>query len=107
MSAIVVIVTASNEEEAAKIGKALVEERLAACANIVPKIRSIYRWEGKVQDDPEALMLIKTTDDLFEALIKRVKELHSYSVPEIIALPIGAGSSDYLSWIEESTDSGE
>ena len=107
MSAIVVIVTASNEEEAAKIGRALVEERLAACANIVPKIRSIYRWEGKVQDDPEALMLIKTTDKAFDALVSRVKELHSYSVPEIIALPIGAGSSDYLSWIEESTDSGE
>ena len=105
MSAIVVIVTASNEEEAAKIGKALVDERLAACANIVPKIRSIYRWEGKVQDDPEALMLIKTTEDMFEALTARVKELHSYSVPEIIALPIGAGASDYLSWIEESTTS--
>ncbi|MCK4910531.1 MAG: divalent-cation tolerance protein CutA [Thermodesulfovibrionales bacterium] len=106
MSAIVVIVTASNEEEAAKIGKALVDERLAACANIVPKIRSIYRWEGKVQDDPETLMLIKTTDGAFDALLKRVKELHSYSVPEIIALPIGAGSSDYLSWIEDSTGPG-
>ena len=103
MSAIVVIVTASNEEEAAKIGKALVDERLAACANIVPNIRSIYRWEGKVQDEPEALMLIKTTEDMFEALAARVKELHSYSVPEIIALPIGAGSTDYLNWISEST----
>ncbi len=103
MAAIVVIVTASNEDEAAKIGRALVDERLAACANIVPKIRSIYRWEGKVQDEPEALMLIKSTDDKFEEIEARVKELHSYSVPEIIALPIGAGSSDYLSWIEEST----
>lgn len=105
MAAIVVIVTASNEDEAAKIGRALVDERLAACANIVPKIRSIYRWEGKVQDEPEALMLIKTTTERFELLTARVKELHSYSVPEIIALPIGAGSSDYLSWIEESTTS--
>ncbi len=103
MSAIVVIVTASNEDEAAKIGRTLVDERLAACANIVPKIRSIYRWEGKVQDDPEALMLIKTTTERFEELEARVKELHSYSVPEIIAIPIGAGSSHYLSWIEEST----
>ena len=103
MSAIVVLVTASNEDEAAKIGKALVEERLAACANIIPKIRSIYRWEGKVADEPEAMMLIKTTDGAFDALLERVKELHSYSVPEIIALPIGAGSSEYLSWIEEST----
>ncbi len=103
MAAIVVIVTASNEDEAAKIGSALVDERLAACANIVPKIRSIYRWEGKVQDEPEALMLIKTTTERFEELEKRVKELHSYSVPEIIAIPIGAGSSDYLSWITECT----
>ena len=106
MSAIVVIVTASNEDEAAKIGKFLVDERLAACANIIPKIRSIYRWEGRVQDDPEALMLIKSTDDKFEEIEARVKELHSYSVPEIIAIPIGAGSSDYLSWIETSTEPG-
>jgi periplasmic divalent cation tolerance protein len=103
MSAIVVIVTASNEEEAASIGRALVEERLAACANIVPEIRSIYRWEGKVQDDTECLMLIKTTAEKFEELEKKVKELHSYSVPEIIAIPIGAGSTDYLKWVIEST----
>ncbi len=106
MSAIIVIVTASNEDEAAKIGRSLVDERLAACANIIPKIRSIYRWEGKVCDEPEALMLIKTTEEHFDALVSRVKELHSYSVPEIIALPIGAGSSDYLSWIEASTGPG-
>ena len=103
MAAIVVIVTAPNEDEAAKIGRALVDERLAACANIVPKIRSIYRWEGKVQDEPEAIMLIKSTTERFEEIVIRVKELHTYSVPEIIALPIGAGASDYLTWIEEST----
>lgn len=100
---IVVLVTASSEEEAAKIAKALVGERLAACANIVPKVRSIYRWEGDVQDDAEALMLIKTQKAHLDALTARVKELHSYSVPEVVALDMAGGSPDYLNWLMDST----
>jgi periplasmic divalent cation tolerance protein len=103
MDCVLVLVTAPSEEEAAKMAKALVEERLAACANIVKGVRSIYRWEGEVQDDPEVLMLIKTTGERFEALKSRVKALHSYSVPEVIALPIVKGLEAYLEWIGEST----
>ena len=100
---IVVLVTASNEDEAARIGQALVEEKLAACANIIPQVRSIYRWEGKVQDDPEALMLIKTRAQHFDKLEARVRELHSYDVPEVIAIEITSGSKPYLQWLSEST----
>ncbi len=103
MSNIVVLITAPSEEEAAKIARALVEERLAACANIVNHIRSVYRWEGKIEDDPEVLMVVKTREALFDALEKRVRELHSYSVPEVIALPIVQGSEAYLKWLEEET----
>ena len=103
MSNIVVLITAPSEEEAAKIAKVLVEERLAACANIVKHIRSVYRWEGKIEDDPEVLMVVKTREALFGALEKRVRELHSYSVPEVIALPIVQGSEAYLKWLEEET----
>jgi periplasmic divalent cation tolerance protein len=103
MNNIVVLITAPSEEEAAKIARALVEERLAACANIVKHIRSVYRWEGKIEDDPEVLIVAKTREALFEALEKRVRELHSYSVPEVIALPIVQGSEAYLKWLEEET----
>jgi periplasmic divalent cation tolerance protein len=103
MSFIVVLVTASGEEEAAGIARALVGERLAACANVVREIRSIYRWQGKVEDEKEALLVIKTREALFEPLARRVKELHGYSVPEVIALPIVKGSEGYLRWLEEET----
>jgi periplasmic divalent cation tolerance protein len=100
---IVVFVTCGSEDEALKIAHALVEERLAACANMVSPIRSIYRWEGKICDEKEWLLVIKTRQSLFEDLAKRVKALHSYSVPEIIALPITEGSPAYLNWISENT----
>jgi periplasmic divalent cation tolerance protein len=100
---IVVLITASNDGEAASIAKAIVEERLAACANIVRDIRSIYRWQGNIEDDNEALLVVKTRYGLFRQLVERVKQLHSYDVPEIIALPIIDGSADYLNWIQEST----
>lgn len=103
MSAIVVFITASGEEEAAKIARALVEERLAACVNILRGVRSIYTWEGKVQDEAEALMVLKTREALFDPLKRRVKELHSYEVPEVIALPITRGLEDYMAWMEEVT----
>ncbi len=103
MEAIVVYITAPNEEDAAKIANAIVEERLAACVNIVKGIRSIYSWQGKIEDDAEVLMIAKTQRHLFESLKKRVKELHSYTVPEIIAIPIIDGSEDYLNWLKEVT----
>jgi periplasmic divalent cation tolerance protein len=100
---IVVFVTCGSEEEALKIARALVEEKLAACANMVSPLRSIYRWDGKIWDEKEWLLIIKTQQSTFEDLSKRVKALHSYSVPEIIALPIVEGSPAYLNWIEENT----
>lgn len=103
MKNIVVLITAPSSEEAVKIAKALVEERLAACANIIRDIRSVFRWEGKIEDDSEVLIVIKTREALFEDLEKRVRELHSYSVPEVIALPIVKGSEAYLNWLGEET----
>ena len=100
---LVVLITASDEEEAAKIAQILVEEKLVACVNIVPGLRSIYTWQGEIEDEAEALMLCKTRNDLFDSLQKRVKELHSYTVPEIIGLPVVAGSDDYVGWIREVT----
>lgn len=100
---IVVFVTCGSEEEALRIARTLVEESLAACANIVSPLRSIYRWEGKIWDEKEWLLIIKTQESRFEDLARRVKDLHSYSVPEIIALPIVKGSLHYLTWIEENT----
>jgi periplasmic divalent cation tolerance protein len=99
----IVLVTAGSAEEAAMIGRTLIEERLGACANIVPHIRSIYRWRGKIYDEQEFLIIIKTRTSLFEAVQKRVKELHSYEVPEIISLPIALGLPQYLEWVEEET----
>jgi len=103
MEAIVVYITAPNEDEASRISKVLVGEKLAGCVNIVKGIRSIYSWEGKIQDDLEVLMITKTQKHLFGSLMKRVKELHSYTVPEVIALPVIEGSEDYLNWLKEVT----
>jgi len=101
---IVVFVTCGSEEEALKIANALVKAHLAACVNLIAPIRSIYRWEGKIWDEKEWLLIIKTQKQRFEALEKRVRSLHSYSVPEIISLPITEGSSAYLNWIKENTE---
>ena len=95
----VVFVTAPSEAEAARIGRTLVEERLAACANITGQIRSIYRWQDTIEDEPEFLMILKTSEDSLDALIARANELHGYDVPEIIALPIHKGHPPYLDWI--------
>jgi periplasmic divalent cation tolerance protein len=100
---IVVFVTASQEEEAAHIARGLVEAGLAACVSIVKGIRSFYRWQGKIEDGCEVLLIAKTRRDLFEGIAKKVKELHSYSVPEIIALPVIEGAGDYLKWLQEET----
>lgn len=103
MKEIVIIITASNEDEARRIAGALLEDRLVACVNIHPKIRSLYWWEGRIQDEDEAMLIIKTKRALFGEIVKKVKEVHSYTVPEIIALPIIEGSEDYLRWIQEVT----
>ena len=100
---IVVLVTCGSEEEAAKIAHSLVENRLAACVNLVPSIRSIYQWEEKILDEKECLMIIKTRRERFEELKEKVKLLHSYSVPEIICFPIINGTSSYLQWLEKMT----
>ena len=96
--------TAGSEEQATSIANALVGERLAACVNIVSPIKSIYRWEGEVQTDTEHLMIIKTRANLVAKLEARVKELHSYEVPEVIAVPIVVGAKSYLDWVLASTD---
>jgi periplasmic divalent cation tolerance protein len=101
--ACVVFVTAGSEEQAGLIAHALVGERLAACVNIVSPIRSIYRWNDEVQTDTEHLMIIKTRAKLVPKIEARVKELHSYEVPEVIALPILAGARSYLDWVIAST----
>lgn len=101
--ALVVLVTTPTPDRAAEIARALVEERLAACGNVVPGLRSIYRWEGRVQDDAEALLVLKTTRARFEALRARVLALHPYEVPEVIALPVEAGSAPYLAWLAAET----
>ena len=101
--AIIVMVTCGNSEEADAIANALLEERLVACVNIAGRIRSLFHWQGTVARESESLLLMKTQEACFEAHSRRVKELHSYQVPEIIAMPIRVGNPDYLDWIREST----
>ena len=99
----VLLFTAATAEDVARIGRALVEERLAACVNVMPAIRSIYRWKGKVADEPEALGIAKLRRDGVDAAIARIRALHAYDVPEAIALPVFAGNPDYLQWIADAT----
>lgn len=100
--AVVVLVTAPSADVAAAIARAVVEERLAACGNVLPGVRSIYRWEGKVQDEPEVLLLLKTQRKRFPELRDRILALHPYEVPEVLALPVEAGSDAYLDWIAQA-----
>ena len=104
---VVVMVTVGDSEEASHLAKAIVEKKLAACVNMLPGINSWYWWEGKVIEDQEVLLIMKTSRGKFAELQKEVERLHSYAVPEIIALPVVEGSTNYLSWIEESTRSEE
>jgi len=99
---VTVFCTVPDEKTAEKISKTLVEEKLAACCNIIRNIRSIYAWEGKIYDDPELLIIIKTRAAAFERIEKRIGELHPYNVPEIIALPIVVGNKPYLNWVKEN-----
>jgi periplasmic divalent cation tolerance protein len=100
---LIVFVTAPNNEDAQKIGRKLVSEKLAACVNILPGITSIYTWEGEICEDGEVLLIIKTRAALFDTLSTIVQAEHPYEVPEVIAVPITAGSASYLHWIKEAT----
>ncbi len=101
--AILVIVTCGSGPEAEKLAKQLLEERLVACVNIAGRIRSLFRWKGAVARESESLLLMKTRRALFDPLCQRVRELHSYEVPEVIAFPVMAGNPEYLEWISQST----
>ncbi len=104
MKAYVVLITAPADGDAAeRLARALVEERLAACVNRVPGLISTYWWEGKIEEDREELLVVKTTEDRLEALLKRVPELHPYTVPEVLALPVEQGHPPYLEWLVAST----
>ena len=98
----VVFVTAPDQDQARNIADAVLNARLAACVNIVPQLRSLYWWEGKIQDDTEVLCIMKTTRDKFAALAEAVRAAHSYEVPEIIPLPIVDGHEPYMKWIHEN-----
>ena len=104
--AAVILTTAPKEDEALTLAKALVGDGLAACVNIVPGVRSIYRWEGKVCDDAEFLLIVKTTLARQDAVIAKIQSVHSYDCPEAIALPVVAGSRKYLDWLSEATSDG-
>ncbi|MBV8864433.1 MAG: divalent-cation tolerance protein CutA [Acidobacteriaceae bacterium] len=99
---LVVFCTCGSEEEALRLAHALVENRLAACVNILPPIQSVYRWKGEVQSAEEYLLLIKTTEERFDALHNTITDLHSYDTPEVIGLPVTDGSEKYLAWLRQS-----
>lgn len=99
----VVYTTIDNVQDARKIARTLVEEQLVACVNIIPKIESIYRWKGKVETDNEVVLIAKTTDKNVKKTIQKIKELHTYELPDIIVLPIIGGLKDYLNYIQDET----
>lgn len=98
----IVITTCPNETDARRIAKVLVEDKLVACAQLIP-MQSIYKWKGKISEEPEVLLLLKTRKELFPKLEQKIKEIHLYEIPEIIQVPITAGHLSYLNWIDEST----
>ena len=100
----VVFITTSSYEEARKIAGALVSQRTVACVNIVPRVNSLFRWKGKIEDAEESLLVVKTRAKLFTEVVAAVKGIHSYEVPEIIALPVVDGNPDYLKWVGEETE---
>jgi periplasmic divalent cation tolerance protein len=101
VDALLMISTAGSEKEAGKVAKILVEERLAACANVIPGVRSFFYWKGRLCEDKEALILIKTMNNKAEKIIDRIREIHSYEVPEIIFFRVDKGEGNYLKWVEK------
>lgn len=104
MDLVFVYMTAGSRAEAERIGRALVEERLAACVNILPGMTSIYRWKGAVESAAELVVIAKTRSALVDPLTRRVKELHSYEVPCVVEIPVGGGNPDYLRWLAAETE---
>ena len=102
---LVILVTAANQEEAVRIGKRVVNAKLAACANIIPGIQSIYRWKGRVVKEQEVLLILKSTKPRYRALEKAIKTMHTYETPEIIALPVKEGLNRYIGWVRSETHS--
>lgn len=103
----VVLVTAPDADSGGRIARVLVEERLVACVNLLPGIRSIYRWQGRVEDDAEVLLVAKTTAARCDAVAARVKALHPYELPEVVALPVAEGSRAYLDWVVRESEEAE
>jgi periplasmic divalent cation tolerance protein len=99
-------VTAGSREEAVAIGRALVEERLVACANVLDGMTSIYWWQDQIEEADEAVLIVKTRAELVDAVVARVEELHSYDCPCVVALPVGGGHPAYLQWIADQTRTG-
>jgi len=95
--------TTGNIEDAKKISRSLVEEKLVACVNIIPKIDSVYRWQGKIEEDSECVLIAKTTDKNVDKAIQKIKKLHPYDVPDIVVLPIINGLKEYLNYVEDET----
>lgn len=98
---IIVLSTCGTEEEARRIAHGLVDAQLAACVNIVPRITSVYRWQGAIEETPECLLVIKTSRALLGEVQRKLEQLHSYELPELLALPVEAGSDRYLAWLDE------
>jgi periplasmic divalent cation tolerance protein len=104
MEAVVVVTTVGDEEQALTIARELVARRLAACVNVVPGMRSVYRWQGRICRDSEYLLLVKTLATEYDAVAAAIRELHSYELPEILAFPVGQGDPRFLAWIRDSLD---
>ena len=102
MEYVIAFVTTSSVEEAKRIAESLVERKLAACVNVIPQVVSYYWWNGKIESDQEAKLVIKTKSELMEELIESVRKLHSYEICEVTSVPIVGGNADYLKWIDEN-----
>ena len=102
---LIVLVMASSRQEASKIGRAMVKQKVAACVNIVPAVTSIFRWQGKVQRSRETLLMVKTSGRRYAALERLIRSMHSYEVPEIIAINVDRGLSQYIAWVDQETTS--
>ena len=104
MKTLVIISTAGSEREGWKIGRKLVESRLAACVSVIPKVRSFFYWEGKVRGEQEVILVIKTMQKQFRKIINEIKKIHTYEVPEIISLRVDGGEEKYLNWLKENVN---